>query len=100
MAHKLQANLGHFSYMCQISQEDDLQVCLDHYRDPNIFSQKIKLMNCNISEANNIYSMSGDQDFSIASLHNMHVENMHVGQFMPNSFSINYWNMVYLQKFL
>ena len=100
MVHKLQDKLGHFSFMCQSRQEDGLQVCPDYYSNTNICSQKISSMDCNTFEVNNILSMSEDQDDTIDSLHNMHAENMHAGQFMPNSFSFNYWNMVYLQQFL
>ena len=85
--HKLQDKLGHFSLMCQSRQEDGLQVYPDHCSDPNICSQKISLMDCKTSEANKILSMSGDQDDTIDSLHNMHAANRH----MPNSF------LVYLQ---
>ena len=90
MIHKFQDRLGHFSYMCHSRQKDGLQVCPDHYTDPNIFSQKISLMDYNISKANTTLSKSGDQGDTTDSSYNLHVVNRH----MPNSF------LVFLQQFL
>ena len=83
MVLKFQDNLGHFSYMCQNGQVDVLQVCSDHFLDPNACSTKMSVRNCNISEVD---IMQKDPNYPIAN--STYGENTITAQVISDSFLV------------
>ena len=74
---KFQDNLGHFTYMCQIGQDDVLQVCHDHCSDPYACSTKVTVKNSNVSK---VVIMQKDLDYPID---NVYEENIFLAQVVP-----------------